>query len=98
MSAPVFDVTVSWGPKGTIWGNPGVIYSGVKLLEYSVYSVKDTPAIAWASRRQRAHPTASDLDKYPDYYGHPYTDKLRSHPRERSAGSESPSSGVTVPP
>jgi hypothetical protein len=52
------------------------IPAGVKLLKYSMYSVKDTPGYR-LGYQETAHPTAGDidLDKYPDYYGHPYTIK-----------------------
>ena len=52
------------------------IPAGGKLLGYSVYSVKDTPGYR-LGYQETAHPTAGDvdLDKYPNYAGHPYTIK-----------------------
>jgi hypothetical protein len=50
--------------------------AGGKVLGYSVYSVKDTPGYR-LGYQETAHPTAGDvdLDKYPNYAGHPYTIK-----------------------
>ncbi|MFF7048211.1 hypothetical protein ACFY94_07610 [Streptomyces griseorubiginosus] len=50
--------------------------AGVKVLGYAVYSVKDTPGYR-LGYQETTHPTAGDvdLDKYPNYAGHPYTIK-----------------------
>jgi len=50
--------------------------AGAKVLGYAVYSVKDTPGYQ-LGYQETAHPTAGDvdLDKYPNYAGHPYTIK-----------------------
>ena len=50
--------------------------AGAKVLGYAVYSVKDTPGYR-LGYQETAHPTAGDvdLDKYPNYAGHPYTIK-----------------------
>ncbi|MFG2778123.1 hypothetical protein ACGFY7_09720 [Streptomyces prunicolor] len=53
--------------------------AGVKILGYSVYSVKDTPGYLLGYYETR-HPSAGSVDPgaYPDYAGHPYAIKPKA--------------------
>jgi hypothetical protein len=48
--------------------------TGVKVLSYLVYSVKDTPGYQ-PSSQDSDHTDGPDMDKYPNCAGHPFTIK-----------------------